>query len=518
MTKRLLGLFLLITIIALLGACGEKKETESTESPKVIKQQAEKLVKDKLLSSYKEMGLDIEKYEISNIKLAAQVPYGKGGTFDYYSVQIRLKPRHPEQTKKIEKRDQIKITSDNEGWIVKNSGIGDIFISAFHEGKELYEFLWLREKELPRDKKGKLDFRGFTKYRYGQISPVKVEEEYTFLINGTKISIGQNDKGKLPLTDAKITKRDPGDLMRGATSCRKIWKSKEICAETYTYFEKHYEPVLRMATTDPQVKTNRGIGVGNTAEELFKAYGIDNLVFSSKNFGGEWFNSFAEEQKLLKDNDNWTCFGFTGKDTTQNYIAFYMKEGKVTAIEMGTGFDYKPFEKKEIQYPLEVEPLINDHIDEPSVMKYDVELPKVKSSVNGSDNLNALIQLDFQKIIEYSQKGKYEPDVNNYSYPWVEINYSVSNLNGVAVLNIFTKYSSAAGSGSSSEVKSYYYDTTCGARLSEEAALFKMGYSKENIIKYFKFFWPEDYKDYGDESQFYFDKTGEPVFVIYQSV
>lgn len=521
MKKRVLGLLLLVVVIVLLGACGEKKENDSsTGDGKIISVQADKLVKDKLISNYKEMGIKIEQYEISEIKLVEQVTYSEGGTFDFYEIKARLKPENSQQVDEIEKRDQIKLTRDKEGWIIRNSGIGDIFISAYNDGNELYEFLGLIGKQLPRNKEGKLDFDAYINYRYEQINPMKIEEEYTFTLNGNKISIGQNDKGKFPFDKAKAVKKDSGDFMSGFTSYKKIWKTEEICAETYCYFEKHYEPVLRMVTTDPNVETNRGISVGKSEEELFNAYGVDNLVFSSKSFGGEWLNSFAEDQKQLKENENWTCFGFTGKDDTQNYIAFYMNEGKVAAIEMGTGFDYKPFAKEEIQYPLEVEPLINDHIDEPNVMKYDVVIPKVKNSVNGSDNFNALIQLDFQNIIEYSQNKKYEPSTAGFSYPWVNINYSVSNLGKVAVLNIFTTYSSALGSGSESYVNSYYYDTTCGARMSEEAALYRLGYSRESIVEYFKSQYPDVAEDFINQEDlansivFYFHGTGEPRFII----
>ncbi|MHC1721689.1 MAG: hypothetical protein AB9836_00645 [Aminipila sp.] len=520
MKKSVLGLFLLVVVIALLVACGDKEENQSTGNEKLISVQADKLVKDKLISTYKEMGIKIDQYEISKIKLVDQVPYSEGGKFNFYEVKVRLKPENSQQIDEIEKRDQIKFTRDNKGWIVKNSGIGDIFISAYDDGKKLYEFLWLIGKQLPRTKKGELDFKSYIDYRYEQINPMKIDEEYSLTLNDNKISIGENYKGKIPLNDAQVVKRDSGDLMRGFTSHREIWKAKELCAETYCYFERHYEPVLRMVTTDPNVKTNRGISVGKSEEELFNAYGVDNLVFSSKSFGGEWLNSFAEEQNQLKENENWTCFGFTGKDDTQNYIAFYMNEGKVAAIEMGTGFDYKPFVKEEIQYPLEVEPLINDHIDEPSVMKYDVVIPKVKTSVNGSDNFNALIQLDFQNIIQYSQNKKYEPSTVGFSYPWVNINYSISNLGKVAVLNIFTTYSSALGSGSESYVNSYYYDTTCGARLSEEAALYRLGYSRESIVEYFKSQYPDVVKDFSNQEDlansivFYFHETGEPRFII----
>lgn len=520
MKKKVLGLFLLVVVIAIFGACGEKKENDSTVTDKIISAQADKLVKNKLISTYKEMGIEIEQYEINEIKLVEQVPYSEGGNFDFYSINLRLKPKNTNQLDEIEKRDQIKFTCDKDGWIVKNSGIGNVFISAYNDGNEPYEFLWLIEKQLPRTKEGKLDYHAYIEYRYEQIKPMKVEDEYTFTLKGHEISIGQNDKGKFPVDGAKGVKKDSGDFMNGFTSYKKVWKTDEICAETYCYFEKHYEPVLRMVTTDPNVETSRGICVGKSEEELFNAYGVDNLVFSSKSFGGEWLNSFAEEQKLLKENENWTCFGFTGKDDTQNYIAFYMNEGKVTAIEMGTGFDYKPFAKEEIQYPLEVEPLINDHIDEPNVMKYDVVIPKVKTSVNGSDNFNALIQFDFQNIIEDSQNKEYEPVSTGFSYPWVNINYSVSNLGKVAVLNIFTTYSSALGSGSERFVNSYYYDTTCGARLSEEAALYRLGYSRESIVEYFKSLYPDIVRDFNNQEDlansviFYFHETGEPRFII----
>lgn len=520
MKKRVLGLFLLVVVITLLGACGDKKENDSTANDKIISAQANKLVKNKLISTYKEMGIDIKQYEVSKVKLVEQVPYSQGGTFDFYEINLRLKPENKQQLDEIEKRDQIKFTRDKDGWIVKNSGIGNIFVSTYNDGNELYEFLWLIEKQLPRTKEGKLDFNAYIEYRYEQIKPMEVEDEYTLALNGNKISIGQNDKGKFPIDEAKAVKQDSGDFMSGFTSYKKVWKKEEICAETYCYFEKHYEPVLRIATTDPNVETKRGISVGKSEEELFNAYGKDNLVFSSKSFGGEWLNSFAEEQKLLKENENWTCLGFTGKDNTQNYIAFYMNEGKVEAIEMGTGFDYKPFTKEEIKYPLEVEPLVNDHIDEPNVIKYDVVIPKVKTSVNGSDNFNALIQLDFQNIIEYSQNKKYEPSTTGSAYPWVDINYSVSNLGKVAVLNIFTTYSSALGSGSERSVNSYYFDTTCGARLSEEAALYRLGYSRESIVEYFKFQYPDVVKGFSNPEDlsskmiFYFHETGEPRFII----
>lgn len=170
---------------------------------------------------------------------------------------------------------------------------------------------------------------------------------------------------------------------------------------------------------------------------------------------------------------------------------------------------------------MEVESFIDDHIDETNVMKYDVIIPKVKSSVNGSDNLNALIQSDFDKIIEYSQKKQYEPPMESgFTYPWVNINYSISNLGKVAVLNIFTDYSSALGSGSERAVHSYYYDTTCGARLSEEAAIYRLGYAEEQIENYFKAQYPDKVKylssqeDLFNNITFYFSETGEPKFIL----
>ncbi|QAT42624.1 hypothetical protein [Aminipila luticellarii] len=523
MNKRVWGIFLLLAMLVLLGACGsgDKQENERSGTEKALAAQADKLIKEKLIASYEEMGIDIKKYEVSSLKLAEQVPYSQGGSFDYYKIAVRLEPENSEQIKQVEKRDQIKITCDEAGWIIKNSGIGNLYISAYNDGKELYEFLWIREGDLPKDEKGKPDFKAFTEYRYEQLSAEKVVDEYTLKWDDIKISIGQNDKGRLPLTKAKITKEDPGDLMRSFTRYREIWKTKEICAETYCYFERHYEPVLRMATTSPKVKTNRGIGVGNTAEQLFDAYGADQLVFSSKSFGGQMFSSFAEEQGLLQENEEWTCYGFTGKDDTIDYIAFYMREGKVCAVEMGTGFDYKPFQKTEMSYPLEVEPYINDHMDEPGVMKYDVVIPRVKDSVQGSESLNALIQLDFQDIIDCVQNGRNEPFTESgMTYPWIRINYSISTLEKVAVLNIFTTYSSALGTESKKMVHSYYYDTTCGARMSEEAALYRMGYPKETIEQYFVFQYPEAVHKLNNGAGlinqiiFYFDQTGEPKFIM----
>jgi len=521
MKKRLFGFLLFAVIVTLLGACGDSDKKDSTEDEKLITAQAEKLVKEKLISTYQEMGLAIDEYEISDIKLAEQVPYSKGGTFDFYGIQVRLKLKNQEQAKAIEKRDQIKFTYDKEGWLVKNSNIGSLYISAYNDGKQLYEFSWIREKDLPKTEKGDLDFKAFIEYRYEQLNPVATEDEYTLKINNKMISIGDNDRGGFPMKEAQATKEASGDFMQGFTNYRKIWRAEGFCAETYCYFEKHYEPILRMATTDTEAVTFRGIRVGATEDELFKAYGADNLRFSSKAFGGEWFGSFAEEQKLLEKGDEWTCFGFSAHDDTLNYIAFYMEQGRVAAIEMGTGFDYKPFEKEAAAYPLEVESFIDDHIDETNVMKYDVIIPKVKSSVNGSDNLNALIQSDFDKIIEYSQKKQYEPPMESgFTYPWVNINYSISNLGKVAVLNIFTDYSSALGSGSERAVHSYYYDTTCGARLSEEAAIYRLGYAEEQIENYFKAQYPDKVKylssqeDLFNNITFYFSETGEPKFIL----
>lgn len=514
-------------IISLLGACGLKEknvvnenENSIIDNEKLIMTEANKLVKEKILIAYKKMGLGIEQYEISNANLVEQVSYSEGGTFDFYEIKFRLKPQNPEQVEKIEKRDQIEFTKDEEGWIVDNSSMGDTYISAYNDGKEIYEILWLSEKELPRTEKDEINFNEFVTYRYEEVRPTKIEEEYTFKFGDAKMSIGENFKGQLPLENSEVKNEVAEDLLNVYASHKEIWNSEGICVETVSYFEKHYEPILRMFTSNPQVETNRGIKVGSTDKEVFDEYGKDNLVFSSNTFGGECFNSFAEQQGIFKENEDWACYGFTGKDDTINYIAFFMNQGKVIAIEMGTGFDYKPFNKEESEYPLEVEALINDHIDEPNVMKYDVRLPKIKDSINGSENLNALIQFDFEQIIDYSQSGKYEPSSTGFNYPWVDIDYSVSNLGEVEVLNIFTTYSSALGSGSYRYVNSYYYDTTCGARLSESAAFYKLGYAKEDINKYLLYQYDEftdiaeNEEALSDYVKFYFNETGEPCFLM----
>ncbi len=525
MKKRLLYLLLFIVAISLFVSCGNKDTSDindsgANENNKTIDKEAERLVNKRLLTSYKQMGIEIEEYEISRTKLIEQVPYSEGGEFQFYEIETRLKPAEPKEIKKVQERDDIEFTQDKDGWITENSSMGRIFISAYNDGKKLYEVLWLREMQLPRDEEGKLDFEDFVRYRYEDIIPAKVLEEYTFTNGEDKIAIGENYKGSVPLKDAEVQREETDSFMSEIARYKEIWKTGELCIETYSYFEKHYEPISRMVATSTSVETNRGIKVGSSDEELFKAYGVDKLVFSSNSFGGEWLNSFAQQQNIIEENDEWSCFGFTGEDTSQNYIAFYMKEGKVFAIEMGNGYDYKPFTKEEGKYPLEVEELINDHVDEPNIMKYDVLIPKVKESVNGSKNLNALIQLDFQQIVEFSQEGKYEPTSTGFDYPWVEIKYSISKLDGVDVLNIFMIHSSALGSGSDRFVKSYYYDTSCGARLSEEAGLYKLGYTKEGINKYLKYKHPEFFEEANNQEEllnnvsFYFHETGEPRFLI----
>ncbi|MFV0516925.1 MAG: hypothetical protein ACK5MV_05980 [Aminipila sp.] len=522
--KRKICLFLVICLLIMVAtACNDKNEPKDNNKESAIWSEADKVVKEKIIPQYKKYGLDIVEYEITNVELAAKIPYSGGGGFDFYEVGFKLKPKISKQVAQAEKLYGIKLITDSQGWIVqetKNKGVDDrkLFLSVYSNNDSLCEFRTYKGTDFNQPiKEGKYNneaFESMVKYIYEEMSQLPIEPEYSFKIDNKSISLGENLKGELFLENTQLERKGTEDLMYILAGYREIQKSNKLSIETYGYFENYYEPVTSMFTENSSVETMRGIKVGDPESKLFEVYGEDNLVFSSESYGGESFNSFAKKENLISE--ELVCYGYTGDDETQYYIAFFVKDGVVCSIEMGSGMDYKPFKKEVGQYIFQVEDLINEHIDEANIMKYDVKLPRVKETTVGSESLNLIIQNDFERIVAFSENGKFEPMDIGYAYPWVQIEYSVSNVGYVAILNVFSTYSSALGSGADKYLNSYYYDTTCGARMSKEAALYKLGYSKEALEEYFKFKEPELFKTLGKENckleniAFYFSKTGEP--------
>ncbi len=130
-----------------------------------------------------------------------------------------------------------------------------------------------------------------------------------------------------------------------------------------------------------------------------------------------------------------------------------------------------------------VETYFERHEDVPEQYKLDVRIPAVSPLVRNADKINDVIFTDFNEILNLPE-GQF-PESTGWEYPLLEIDYEVSNINGVCALNVISSLGSGYGSGLSSVLYSYYYDETSGDILQKDTYLQSLGYTEEYIADTF---------------------------------
>ena len=109
----------------------------------------------------------------------------------------------------------------------------------------------------------------------------------------------------------------------------RIWADDFVEIGTLQRFEKRDEPVYSIKTSNPAVKTIRGVHVGSTEKEVKEAY-KEALVY------GE--NLLGKGEGLV----------FVPQDERSCYIVFYLKKGSVSEILVQNGFGSAPVESSSV--------------------------------------------------------------------------------------------------------------------------------------------------------------------------
>lgn len=92
------------------------------------------------------------------------------------------------------------------------------------------------------------------------------------------------------------------------------------------------EAIYFLKTMVEGYQTPKGIGVGETKESFFEAYGEKNLIRKDT---WEWSPDSGEPQFD-------EVYGFVPDDGTSNYIAFFLYENTLVMIEIADGLDGRP--------------------------------------------------------------------------------------------------------------------------------------------------------------------------------
>jgi hypothetical protein len=289
--------------------------------------------------------------------------------------------------------------------------------------------------------------------------------------------------------------------------------------------------VIYMGTDRPWgPKTYRGISVGASQRELLRLY-PDDLYYLSK-------ARTSDNGQIGKRNRDFDyAYSYYPDDQTSNDITFYIKDGRVSSIEMIKAYERRyvydgegspgklvnqPVNRKSAfqvetlaEFSKEIE-LPWEKLGEPSnpeppyISHVKIRLPKVLDNVPNGDAINANIDLDlYQEVLSQLEAGDdsllYQERLAEYS-----IDYEVHTWKNTAALVLNEAYGIvAAGGGRYRTI--WYYDNDTGNILSPRQYAKKCGISEAAIIKQYN-----DNSEYGSissvyEANFYVDEAGKVI-------
>lgn len=153
---------------------------------------------------------------------------------------------------------------------------------------------------------------------------------------------------RLALLEKSIDKVDntemreySSDGMAAYSSMRRYFYSDGVIIGTHRYEQDNVEYISYLWTNRPGSKTITGIEVGSTEESVMEAY-PQNLYFIPEGQSEEDALSFKEADIFSLDFDYAFAWQpFTTDSNEIRDITFYLKDGKVTSIEMMQPFELR---------------------------------------------------------------------------------------------------------------------------------------------------------------------------------
>ncbi len=303
------------------------------------------------------------------------------------------------------------------------------------------------------------------------------------------------------------------------------------------------------------VKTYRGIGVDSSLDDIIRAYPEDLYYLSRNELGDEAGTTAMAEYKdksgkFVSSAAYYNCAYFYQpfEDNDVRDIHFYMRDGKVAAIEIFSPFELrhvysgersnenlvlKPSEK-EMTFKTEaaakgdytIHPTWEDlslftaaeTLPEPAVFKYD--LLRLDASIPQSDKVNAIACGD--KLLNYIaqvESGNGISYIKDTHYQNWSIRCHTEQYRDVIAFVIDEKYGVyEAGAGSSMTV--FYYDAKTCNWISKEEYANRCSVDKDKIVKLYNADLPyEDMAAYNIyDTEFYVDANGKTVIGYTYSV
>lgn len=289
--------------------------------------------------------------------------------------------------------------------------------------------------------------------------------------------------------------------------------------------------VIYMYTDGPWgPQTYRGISVGSSQRELLRLYPDDLYYLSNARS--------SDNGRIGKRNRNFDyAYFYYPEDQTSNDITFYIKDGRVSSIEMINAYE------RRYVYDGEASPgnLVNQPVNRTSVFQVEtvaefskdielpweklgdpsntnppyhsnvkIRLPKITDNVPNGDAINANIDLDlYREVLSQLEAGDYsllyQERLAEYS-----VDYEVHTWKNTAALVLNESYGIvAAGGGRHRTI--WYYDNDTGNILSPRQYAKKCGIGEAAIITQYN-----DNSEYGSissiyEANFYIEETGKIV-------
>ncbi|QOX63777.1 hypothetical protein FRZ06_10675 [Anoxybacterium hadale] len=277
-------------------------------------------------------------------------------------------------------------------------------------------------------------------------------------------------------------------------------------------------------------KTYRGISVGSSQRELLRLYPDD--LYYLRNARSSDSSPIGKRNKGVE-----YAYFYYPDDQTSNDITFYIKNGKVSSIEMIAAYERRyvydgagnpenlvnqPVNKKsafqvetladfskDIELPWEK---LGDpsNANPPYISHVKIRLPKVSDNVPNGDAINANIDLElYQELLSQLEAGDdsplYQGRLAEYS-----VDYEVHTWKNTAALVLNEAYGIVDAGGGRHRII-WYYDNETGNILSPRQYAQKCGIGEASIIKQYN-----DNSVYGSissvyEANFYVDEAGKIV-------
>ncbi|MBR0597488.1 hypothetical protein [Sinanaerobacter chloroacetimidivorans] len=277
-------------------------------------------------------------------------------------------------------------------------------------------------------------------------------------------------------------------------------------------------------------KTYRGIAAGSSEKDLLRLY-PDDLYYLDK---GE-ASGYNEIYQRNEDFDY--AYFYFPKDQTSRDITFYIKDRKVSFIEMISAYERRyvyggasEFENlvnqpanEKSEFRVETAAAFSREIElpwekigmswntgEPYISRVNIKLPRVSDNVCNGDAINSNTNLEHHlEAIRQFEAGDYsllyKERLAEYS-----VDYEVHTRKGAAALVINEAYGIAeAGGGRHRTV--WYYDCDTGNVLSSRQYAKKCGVGEAAIIKQYNDNAEYSFINSVYEANFYIDEAGKIV-------